>query len=255
MNSATIQLLRSLADRYETPDFLSGDPSWFMHQVRTEADAELMGFVASCFSYGQRAQFMPRIERILRLSEGETARWIAAGDYRKDIKDDAMCFYRLSTNADLLHLLDAMKRLLADYGSMKSFVSRNASTGFEAISALTRYFAEAGIHQIVPCSTQSACKRLAMFLRWMVRRDSPVDLGLWADVIPRKTLIMPLDTHVLQEAGRLGLINSRNATMTTAQRLTETMLEAFPDDPVRGDFALFGLGVDNETTLKNKANQ
>ena len=85
-----------------------------------------------------------------------------------------------------------------------------------------------------------------MFLRWMVRDGSPVDLGLWSDIMDRRTLIMPLDTHVVQESLRMGLLKSRTASMGTARRLTDAMLEIFPDDPLKGDFALFGLGVDKE---------
>lgn len=85
-----------------------------------------------------------------------------------------------------------------------------------------------------------------MFLRWMVRDGSPVDLGLWSDFMDRRTLIMPLDTHVVQESLRMGLLKSRTASMGTARRLTDAMLEIFPDDPLKGDFALFGLGVDEE---------
>ena len=83
-----------------------------------------------------------------------------------------------------------------------------------------------------------------MFLRWMVRSGSPVDLGLWADYIDRRTLIMPLDTHVVGEAIKLGLLSSRCASMSAARRLTDALAEVFPDDPLRGDFALFGYGVD-----------
>ena len=85
-----------------------------------------------------------------------------------------------------------------------------------------------------------------MFLRWMVRDGSPVDLGLWSDFMDRRTLIMPLDTHVVQESLRMGLLKSRTASMGTARRLTDAMLEIFPDAPLKGDFALFGLGVDEE---------
>ena len=85
-----------------------------------------------------------------------------------------------------------------------------------------------------------------MFLRWMVRDGSPVDLGLWSDIMDRRTLIMPLDTHVVQESLRMGLLKSRTASMGPARRLTDAMLEIFPDDPLKGDFALFGLGVDEE---------
>jgi uncharacterized protein (TIGR02757 family) len=83
-----------------------------------------------------------------------------------------------------------------------------------------------------------------MFLRWMVRRGPAVDIGLWADFIDRKTLIMPLDTHVITQARELGLLSKESATMSTARKLTALMSEVFPDDPARGDFSLFGAGVD-----------
>ncbi len=83
-----------------------------------------------------------------------------------------------------------------------------------------------------------------MFLRWMVRRDSPVDLGLWKWADPA-SLLIPLDTHVMQEAAKLGLIPpASTASRKTAELLTAALNEAFPGDPCRGDFALFGLGVD-----------
>mgnify|MGYP000202145291 FL=1 len=84
-----------------------------------------------------------------------------------------------------------------------------------------------------------------MFLRWMVRNSSPVDLGLWSDIIDKRTLIMPMDVHVIQEACRLGLMSSKSTSMKSAQKLTNLMLEIFPDDPLKGDFALFGYGVNH----------
>jgi uncharacterized protein (TIGR02757 family) len=92
-----------------------------------------------------------------------------------------------------------------------------------------------------------------MFLRWMVRTDSPVDLGLWADFIDRRTLVIPLDTHVVQEARRLGLLTSACTSMSVARRLTAKLAEVFPDDPCRGDFALFGYGVDESSGAKTGA--
>ena len=84
-----------------------------------------------------------------------------------------------------------------------------------------------------------------MFLRWMVRSDSPVDLGLWSEIIDKRTLIMPLDTHVIQEANRLGLITTKSTSMKAANKLTAIMLDIFPEDPLKGDFALFGYGVNH----------
>ena len=96
---------------------------------------------------------------------------------------------------------------------------------------------------IVPKNTSSSCKRICMFLRWLVRNDSPVDLGIWHDLIDKQSLIIPLDTHVLQQATHLKLLNTSSATMLVARRLTDVLLKIFPDDPLKGDFALFGYGV------------
>lgn len=117
-------------------------------------------------------------------------------------------------------------------------------TCLDAIVSLTSWFAAHGSSGVVPKNAQSSCKRLCMFLRWMVRDGSPVDLGLWSDIIDRRTLIMPMDTHVVQEANRLGLIHSKSTTMAAAIKLTDRLREMFPDDPLKGDFALFGYGVD-----------
>ena len=119
-------------------------------------------------------------------------------------------------------------------------------TGLGAVKAICAAFKGSGARYLVPESTTSACKRLCMFLRWMVRTDSPVDLGLWSDFIDRRTLLMPLDTHVLQQAQRLGLIKSSTASMSACRRLTARLAQIFPDDPLRADFALFGYGVNNK---------
>ena len=116
----------------------------------------------------------------------------------------------------------------------------------KAVSAICSRFCEGGSRGVIPRDGHSACKRVCMFLRWMVRDGSPVDLGLWAGKIPKTSLIMPLDTHVLTEAGKLGLLSSRCASMSAARRLTAALAEVFPGDPLRGDFALFGYGVSQE---------
>ena len=241
------QRIRMLADKYETTAFLPADPSSFMHRVDGATDQEAIAFLASCLSYGARKQFFPKIQYFLDASHGEVDHWVRSGAWRSDIADSATCYYRLYTSHDVHCLLAAYESMLSEHGSMKRYVAAHATTGIEAVAALCSYFAERGASKIGPKSTASACKRVCMFLRWMVRSGSPIDLGLWADIIDRRSLIMPLDTHVVQEACRMGLLSSRTASMSTARRLTDTMLEIFPDDPLKGDFALFGLGVDEDS--------
>lgn len=241
-----IELLRSLADRYETADFLCGDPSQFMHLVSGDCNRETMAFVAASLSYGSRQQFLPKIQKLLDSSEGQMYQWMASGGYAEAVPDDGSCFYRLYTNHDYRHFLDTLALLLHEYGSLADF-ARTHATGDDAMSvlnALTAFFANAGATKVIPKDTTSACKRLCMFMRWLVRCNSPVDLGQWTFLHPR-TLVIPLDTHVLSQAQNLGLISTRNASMRTARQLTTLLAEAFPDDPTRADFALFGLGVNS----------
>lgn len=245
MNEETRQLLRSLADRYETPDFLDGDPSWFMHQVHGSENREVMAFLASVLSYGRRDQFMPKVRRMLGCSGGEPHRWVLDGAYERDVPDDDRCYYRLYSNRMMRRLLAATRELLVAHGSMGEFARAAAPrhTAIEVLTALADHYLGHGIKGMVPSPRTGVAKRPCMFMRWMVRPCSPVDLGLWAGFIDRRTLFVPLDTHVMQEAAKLGLIGGRTASWRTVERLTAALGEAFPDDPVRGDFALFGYGV------------
>lgn len=115
---------------------------------------------------------------------------------------------------------------------------------FDASSAILHVIAGAFPQcRVVPQNAGSANKRMNMFLRWMVRTGSPVDIGLWTWFSPAD-LVMPLDTHVLRQAKKLRLISERSAgTEKTARELTRALKQIWPDDPCRGDFALFGLGV------------
>ena len=247
IDSVIAQMLREYAERYETEDFIVGDPSWWMHQVSGVDNQEVVAFVASVLSYGSRQQFMPKIQTLLEWCGGEMDQWLRDGDFRKRFSsDDKRCFYRLYNYGCMYRFLEVYSRMLNQYGSMGEYLRSRVGGGFDAVEAICRYFSENGVSVVVPKDTTSACKRVCMFLRWMVRDSSPVDLGLWADFIDRRTLIMPLDTHVVSQSVRLGLLRSTSASMSAARRLTEAMSSVFPDDPLRGDFALFGYGVNNK---------
>lgn len=239
----TDNILAAYAERYETTDFLRDDPSLFMHKVEGTANRETTAFIASCLSYGSRRQFFPKIQYILDVSGGDVHGWVLSGRFDADIPDDGRCYYRLYTNHTMNVFLHALRGMLEEYGSIGGFVRATAHDGLSAVAAITSFFAGKNVSPIVPKETSSACKRVCMFLRWMVRSESPVDLGLWSDFIDRRTLIIPMDTHVVQEANALGLLTGRCTSMSAARRLTARLAEVFPDDPVKGDFALFGYGV------------
>ena len=247
VDKAIAEMLRGYADKYETRDFIVGDPSWYMHQVEGNLNRESMAFLASVFSFGSREQFMPKIASLLEWSRGDIDNWLRSGEFRQRFcPDDTHCFYRLYTYGSTARFLEAYSRLLNSHGSLGEYVHANASAGIEAVASICKYFGDCGAGAIVPKDTTSSCKRVCMFMRWMVRDNSPVDLGLWSSFIDKRTLIMPMDTHVVTQSVRLGLLTSRTASMSAARRLTMAMSTVFPDDPLKGDFALFGYGVNNK---------
>lgn len=229
--------LTILAEKYETKNFLNADPSQVMHSFSSPLMQEKSAFIAAALSYGNRKVFIPRIYFLLDL-------YLSKGLL---LPDDDKCFYRLHTNRMVNKFLVTLDEIYTSYGSIKQMMKANeVHTGIDAVKLITSFFADRNATELIPKNTNSACKRVCMFLRWMVRDNSPVDLGLWSDIIDKSTLIMPMDTHVLQEAHKLELIKSKSGSMTTAIKLTETLKTIFPGDPTKADFALFGLGVDEE---------
>lgn len=246
INISTRELLIQYAEKYETADFINGDPSWFMHQVSGAKNQEAMAFIAASLSYGSRQQFMKKIQLILDWAQGDVDGWVREGRYADHLhQGDKSCFYRLYTCDTMYRFLSTYQQLLNEYGTLGDYVRGEANDTLGAVDAICLYFGSRGISVIIPKDTTSACKRVCMFLRWMVRTNSPVDLGLWADFIDRRSLIIPLDTHVLQQSERLGLITSKTASMTAARKLSAVLATIFPDDPLKGDFALFGHGVNS----------
>jgi uncharacterized protein (TIGR02757 family) len=189
---------------------------------------------------------MKKIQLILDWAQGDVDGWVRDGRYADHLHlGDKSCFYRLYTCDTMYRFLSTYQQLLNEYGTLGDYVRGKANDTLGAVDAICRYFGSRGISVIIPKDTTSACKRVCMFLRWMVRTNSPVDLGLWADFIDRRSLIIPLDTHVLQQSERLGLITSKTASMTAARKLSAVLATIFPDDPLKGDFALFGHGVNS----------
>ena len=268
--------LRELADKYEVTSFTESDPSQFLRWYEPEtgrgtvADVEAASFIAAMLAFGNRKQFIPKIQSVLETADrslGSISEWLKAGAFKKDFPKGAAKFYRFYSFDDMQIFFGEFAEILKHSASLGDFfetqykegeVSPCAHTSLRAtpsngghprnapvVSHLSDRIAAAFPKSaIVPKGRTSANKRVHMFLRWMVRQNSPVDLGLWKWADP-SSLIIPLDTHVMQEAAKLGLIPEKAAaSRKTAELLTSALAEVFPGDPCRGDFALFGLGVD-----------
>ena len=246
--------LRFLADKYEVASFCNEDPSqflrWYQPPRGSIADIEISSFIAAMLSFGSRKQFIPKIKQILEKSDnssGSITCWLKSKKYKVDFPTGTNKFYRFYSFDDMHSFFDELAEILKTNDSLGSFLynknkkSQNFDTNLSEI--ISSSFPKSSI---VPKGHNSTNKRIHMFLRWMIRRNSPVDLGLWQWASPEK-LIIPLDVHVMQEAIKLGLL-SENAkpSRKTAELLTASLSEVFPGDPCRGDYALFGLGVDSE---------
>lgn len=249
MKSEVKEFLISSAGRNENETFLENDPSRFMHEVNGARNREAVAFVAAGLSFGSRKQFLPKIERIVELAGGDVDGWIRSGRFKDSFPADSKKpFYRFFSEETMNAFFCVYRDILNECGSLGECLENGGvRDAHAAVVKIVELFSRcAGEYSVVPKNPRSACKRVCMFLRWMVRGGSPVDLGLWSDFIPKETLVIPLDTHVLTQAKRLGLIKSKVASMSMAVKLTERLKEVFPTDPLKADFALFGNGVNGQ---------
>ena len=268
------KLLRELADTYETREFSAGDPSRIVRQYRSARDIEVAAFITAMLSFGKREQFLQKAGMIFVLAGKHPAQWIRSGAWQNNFPCGTRKFYRFFSYDDMRDIFAALQNILEEHSSFGTYVKKayeaecavrreifkvngagiktanrkaRQAEFFSASSALLHVIANAFPQcRAVPQKGASANKRTNMFLRWMVRTNSPVDAGLWTWFSPADLLI-PLDTHVLRQAKNFGLISERSAaTEKTARELTDALKRIWPDDPCRGDFALFGAGVSGE---------
>lgn len=201
-------------------------------------------FVTALLSYGSRTQFLPKIRRIGECACGDIHGWVLAGRWAETFRaGDPRSFYRVFSNGMMHAFFSELQGILLRHGSLGACLrAAGVRDGPGAVRALVEAFGGRAA-PVVPKDATSSCKRLCMFVRWLVRDGSPVDFGLWSGWIDKSTLLVPLDVHVLRQACSLGLLDSRTATMRAAERLTARLSEVFPGDPCKGDFALYGLGA------------
>nr|DAR80485.1 MAG TPA: Protein of unknown function (DUF2400) [Caudoviricetes sp.] len=242
--------LKRWAEQYETAEFIQSDPVQFPHRYDSRVNIEISAFVTAWIAWGSRKQIIKKADFIDReIFHGAPYHYIVGTDTQgaapewKQYKGSTESFYRTFTFGDFHDLCARLYDVYTSAESMEAAIKKTHETNGEtALSTLQSLFGS--VNGIPDFETQSACKRLCLFLRWMCRKGSPVDFGLWTVCEPRN-LIIPLDTHVHKQAIRLGLTTRRTSDLRTAIEITDRFAEIFPDDPTKGDFALFGYGVNN----------
>lgn len=239
--------LKRWAEQYETAEFIQSDPVQIPHRYDSRVNIEISAFVTAWIAWGSRKQIIQKADFIDReIFKGAPYHYIVGTDTQgaapewKQYKGSKENFYRTFTYADFHDLCARLFDVYSKFENMEKALQ--AQPGGRPLEQLQRLFGD--VKGVPDMETKSVCNRLCMFLRWMCRHGSPVDFGLWTICDPRN-LIIPLDTHVHKQALRLGLVKRRTPDLQTAIEITDRFAEIFPDDPTKGDFALFGYGVNN----------
>ena len=240
--------LRQLAAKYETADFMKEDPSQFMHRYHEPLDVEITAFLSANLAFGRRSCILCCLEKICQEMGESPSEWLLSKRFEQYFTNSPKSFYRIYSYRNMRYLCETLRRLTVEHGSLGAYCRSRYEAGDCAkqpgrlAAVLADCFPEE-CKPLISNGKNSANKRLNLFLRWMVRRNSPVDLGLW-NWYPADQLLMPLDTHVVAVAKEFGLVE-QNATPNCrlAIQLTDIMSQVFPGDPLKGDFALFGHGI------------
>lgn len=245
------ELLNEKAAYYNNPSFIENDPISIPHLFTLQQDKEIMGFFASILAWGQRKTIINKCHDLINRFDNEPYQFIKDHS-EEDLKVMIGFKHRTFNDTDLLYFIDYFKRFYDENDTFEEAFLKNGV--FNSIEeSLIDFEFNFFNHPNAPVRTRkhiatparnSACKRLNMFLRWMVRKDdNGVDLGIWKR-IPVSELICPIDVHVDRTARKLGLITRKQTDWKTAVELTYNLRMLDRDDPVKYDFALFGLSID-----------
>lgn len=247
------KFLDTRVERYNRQDFIEGDPVSIPHEYYRKQDIEIAGFFTAIFSWGLRKTIINKSRILMKLMD-DAPYDFCLHHYDRDL-EKLMDFVHRTFNADdLLYFIAFLKHHYLKYDSLEdAFFNENVlKVGNRVESGLNHFYdyffslpwgmKRTRRHLACPVN-KSACKRINMFLRWMVRKDSSgVDFGIWEKIKPAE-LICPLDVHVARVARGLSLLERKQNDWQAAVQLTESLKRLDVDDPVKYDFALFGLGI------------
>lgn len=249
--SEVAEMLEREAARINSPEFVAADPVQFPRRFRTVADIEVVALLSSHLAWGNRKMICRDIERLLAFAENQPADWVREGAF--EAIDDEQNIHRTFFGRNLKHLLRGLRSIYAEFPSLDAFCGSLNLVGqdcapWRLAEALNRRMAAANggrtDSRCLPLNLQStALKRLNMALRWLVRNDGIVDMGVWNSLTPAD-LYIPLDVHVGNTSRAIGLTVRRANDKRTAEEITAALRTLRPEDPTYFDFALFGLGVE-----------
>jgi len=240
---------------------MASDPIAFPRRYSDAHDIEVAAWIAATLAYGRVAGFQSCIEKILSLCGSSPHRYLMSFQPEREHSRFRGIGYRFTRSGDLFSFLCLASRILRKYGTMgRLFASLYRREEADAGPTLSRFVSALraelavisgtqltrGLRHLLPTPKDgSACKRLNLYLRWMVRPDDGLDFGLWKD-IPASKLLIPLDTHVARISGYLGLSHRKTGNWKMAREITSALRKIDPQDPLRFDFPLCHLGISGD---------
>ncbi len=240
---------------YNTPAFIKNDPISIPHRFSTKQDIEIAGFFAALFAWGHRTIIINKASELMQLMHNEPYAFVRQFT-EKDLKPFMQFKHRTFNYVDIMYLLEWLQQHYTQHNSLE-YAFYNGMQPFDATieNGLIQFYKNVFSLPHAPKRTQkhistpakkSACKRINMFLRWMVRNDNMgIDFGIWHHIQP-KQLVCPLDVHVTKVAKRFGLIESNDTNWKQALALTNSLKKYDANDPVKYDIALFALGAEEK---------
>lgn len=240
------------AAEYNQPDFIKDDPISIPHLFSKQQDIEIAGFFASIFAWGNRTTIINKTKELMEMMDMAPHQFILESDPRK-LQQLTTFKHRTFNTTDLLYFIEFLHQHYHSHKSLEDAFTKGMAKNDETVEFALRGFYDYFFSlEVVPNRTRkhiatpargSTCKRLNMYLRWMVRRDNKgVDFGIWRKISPSQ-LICPMDLHVARVAQKFELLQRTQTDWLAAVELTRWLRQLDPKDPARFDFALFGLGV------------
>lgn len=252
MNLNLKKILNKKVDLYNQPSFISADPISIPHLFTKQEDIEIAGFFAAIFSWGNRTTIINKSKELMQLMDKAPLDF-CMHHTNNDLKKLLAFKHRTFNATDLLYFIEFFKMHYSTNNSLETaftkWMHKKDETVENGLKGFYHYFfslpdiPERTRKHIASPEKNSSCKRLNMFLRWMVRHDDRgVDFGIWKNISPAQ-LICPLDVHVARVSRQLNILQSNKTDWQAALELTAYLRTLDKADPVKYDFALFGTGV------------
>lgn len=253
MKSELKHFLDEKVNLYNNVSFIKNDPILIPHQFSKKEDIEISGFLTALISWGRRDMIIKSANNMMSLMDRAPLDFVLNAGV-KQLKQLKGCIYRTFNSDDFLFLIYALRKLYNSEGGLEQAAVNGFNKSGNMIDAIleirssflkTPHLKRSEKHLANP-ESGSAAKRINMFLRWMVRQDkNGVDFGIWK-TIPQNKLMCPLDVHSGRVARKIGLLSRKQNDWKATEELTQNLKELDPTDPVKYDFALFGMGVFEE---------